>query len=61
VYFPVSNTAGNLNEHLVERIQNKPSAIQKDEATDSDKDPHVIMYAKCLDKGKIKEDLVFCK
>jgi hypothetical protein len=56
----ISDTADDLNEQFVEKIRNKPYAIQINE-TNSTINTHLIMYARYVDENKIKENLLFYK
>jgi hypothetical protein len=50
--------AKDLNEQMVDQI-NKMSAIQINEAADSAKDVHLLMYIRYVYLGKIRGDFFF--
>lgn len=46
---------------MIEKMKGKEFGLQLDEATDSNKDAHLICYVRFLDDNIIVEDLLFCK
>ncbi|XP_076308575.1 zinc finger MYM-type protein 6-like [Tachypleus tridentatus] len=50
-----------LNNQLIEKLKGKEFRLKLDEATDSNKDAHLICYTRFMDGGTIGEDLLFCK
>lgn len=57
----IHDISENINEQLISKLKNKNFAIQLDEATDSNKDAHLICYIRFMDKTNIIEALLFCK
>jgi hypothetical protein len=48
----ISDIAEDLNEHFVEKIRNKPFAVQINKATHSAEDYHIITYVGYVDEKK---------
>ncbi|XP_075048007.1 zinc finger BED domain-containing protein 5-like [Mixophyes fleayi] len=57
----IQHMAEDLNDQLIEKIKGKEFALQLDEATDSNKDAHLICYTRFVDGENLVEDLLFCK
>ena len=57
----IQHMAEDLNDQLIEKIKGKEFGLQLDEATDSNKDAHLICYVRFVDGNDILEDLLFCK
>ncbi|XP_063813110.1 SCAN domain-containing protein 3-like [Pseudophryne corroboree] len=57
----IQHMAEDLNDQLIEKMKGKDFALQLDEATDSNKDAHLICYTRFVDCDNIVEDLLFCK
>ncbi|XP_075070632.1 protein FAM200A-like isoform X2 [Mixophyes fleayi] len=57
----IQHMAEDLNVQLIEKMKGKEFALQLDEATDSNKDAHLICYTRFVDGDNIVEDLLFCK
>ena len=53
--------AEDINDQLIEKIKGVEFGLQLDEATDNNKDAHLICYVRFIDGNNIKEDLLFCK
>ncbi|XP_075034451.1 zinc finger BED domain-containing protein 5-like [Mixophyes fleayi] len=53
--------AEDLNNQLIEKMKGKEFALQLDEATDSNKDAHLICYTRFVVGDNIVGDLLFCK
>jgi len=49
------------NDQLIEKIIENVFGLQLDEATDTNKDAHLICYVRFIDGDDIVEDLLFCK
>ncbi|KAJ1142762.1 hypothetical protein NDU88_009075 [Pleurodeles waltl] len=66
---PLSNTisrrindkADDINGQLICNLKGKDFTLQLDEATDNQKDTHLICYVRFVNEKKIVEDLSFCK
>jgi hypothetical protein len=52
VYRRISEREEDTNEQLVEKIRNKPSSVQIDDATDRAKDANLITYTKHAGEDK---------
>ncbi|XP_075223856.1 zinc finger MYM-type protein 6-like [Lycorma delicatula] len=50
-----------MNDQLIEKINGVEFGLQLDEATDNNKNAHLICYVRFIDGNDIKEDLLFCK
>ncbi|XP_046145958.1 SCAN domain-containing protein 3-like [Osmia bicornis bicornis] len=50
-----------INYQLIEKIKGVEFGLQLDEATDNNKDAHLICYVRFIDGNNITEDLLFCK
>jgi hypothetical protein len=57
----IHHIAEDLNDQLIEKMKGKEFGLQLDEATDSNKDAHIICYVRFLDDNIIVEDFLFCK
>jgi hypothetical protein len=57
----IHHIAEDLNDQLIEKMKGKEFGLQLDEATDSNRDAHLICYVRFLDDNIIVEDLLFCK
>jgi len=57
----INQMAEDLNDQLVEKIENKVFGLQLVEATDNNKDAHLICYVRFIDGDEMAEDLLFCK
>ncbi|XP_075454497.1 protein FAM200A-like [Ascaphus truei] len=57
----IEHMAEDLNDQLIEKIKGKEFGLQLDEATDNNKDAHLICYVRFIDGNDIVEDLLFCK
>lgn len=53
--------AEDLNDQLIEKIKNKAFGLQLDEATDINKNAHLICYVRFIDDDEMVEDLLFLK
>ncbi|KAL4099012.1 hypothetical protein QTP88_023513 [Uroleucon formosanum] len=57
----IHDISDNINEQLINKLKNKNFAIQLDEATDNNKDAHLICYIRFMDEINIIEELLFYK
>ncbi len=57
----IQHMAQDLNDQLIEKMKGNEFGLQLDEATDSNKDAHLICYVRFIDGCTIVEDLLFCK
>ncbi|XP_060846219.1 zinc finger BED domain-containing protein 5-like [Rhopalosiphum padi] len=57
----IHHMAEDLNDQLIEKIKEKEFGLQLDEATDNNKDAHLICYVRFIDGDDMVEDLLFCK
>lgn len=53
--------ADDLNDQLIEKLKEKAFGLLLDEATDINKDAHLICYIRFIDNDDMVEDLLFCK
>lgn len=57
----IQHMGEDLNAQLIEKLKGSEYGLQLDEATDNNKDAHLICYVRFLDGNSIVEDLLFCK
>ncbi|XP_069092632.1 protein FAM200A-like [Pleurodeles waltl] len=57
----INDMADDINDQLMCNLKGKDFALQLDEATDTQKDTHLICYVRFVNEKKIVEDLLFCK
>ncbi|XP_050522096.1 zinc finger BED domain-containing protein 5-like [Daktulosphaira vitifoliae] len=57
----IHHMADDLNDQLIEKLKEKAFGLQLDEATDINKDAHLICYIRFIDNDDMVEDLLFCK
>jgi hypothetical protein len=57
----IQHIAEDYNGQLIEKLKGKEFGLQLDEATDNNKDVHLICYVRFIDGNNIVEDLLFCK
>ncbi|KAL4126049.1 hypothetical protein QTP88_010281 [Uroleucon formosanum] len=57
----IHHMADDLNDQLIEKLKKKAFGLQLDEATDINKDAHLICYIRFIDNDDMVEDLLFCK
>ncbi|XP_067120060.1 zinc finger BED domain-containing protein 5-like [Centruroides vittatus] len=57
----IQHMGEDLNIQLIEKLKGSEFGLQLDEATDNNKDAHLICYVRFLDGNSIVEDLLFCK
>ncbi|XP_067121346.1 zinc finger BED domain-containing protein 5-like, partial [Centruroides vittatus] len=57
----IQHMGKDLNIQLIEKLKESEFRSQLDEATDNNKDAHLICYVRFLDGNSIVEDLLFCK
>ncbi|XP_069059689.1 protein FAM200A-like [Pleurodeles waltl] len=57
----INDMANDINDQLICNLKGKDFALQLDEATDNQKDTHLICYVRFVNEKKIVEDLLFCK
>jgi len=53
--------ADDLNDQLIEKLKEKAFGLQLDEATDMNKNAHLICYIRFIDNDDMVEELLFCK
>lgn len=57
----IGDIAEDVQHQLLEKLRDKLFSIQLDEATDSNKDAHLIAYVRFCDGISAVEELLFCK
>jgi len=57
----INHIAEDLNDQLIEKIKEKVFGLQLNEATDTNKDAHLICYVRFIDGDDIVENVLFCK
>lgn len=57
----IHHMAEDLNDQLIEKIKKSEFGLQLDEATDTNKDAHLICYVRFIDGDDMVEDLPFVK
>lgn len=57
----IHHMADDLSDQLIEKLKEKAFGLQLDEATDINKDAHLICYIRFIDNDDMVEDLLFCK
>lgn len=57
----IDDIAVDISDQLLNQLKDKEFAIQLDEATDSNKDAHLICYVRYVHEKQLTEDLLFCK
>jgi hypothetical protein len=53
--------ADDLIDQLIKKINEREFRLQLDDATDTNKDTHLICYVRFIDDDDMVEDLLFCK
>ena len=54
----IQHMAKGLNDHLIKKMNGKNVRLQLDDATDSNRDAHLISYTQFMVGDKIFEDLL---
>ncbi|KAL4101100.1 hypothetical protein QTP88_012347 [Uroleucon formosanum] len=57
----IHHMTDDLNDQLIEKLKEKAFGLQLDEATDINKDAHLVCYIRFIDNDDMVEDLLFCK
>ncbi|XP_069098337.1 protein FAM200A-like [Pleurodeles waltl] len=57
----INDMDDDINDQLISNLKGKDFALQLDEATENQKDTHLICYVRFVNEKKIVEDLLFCK
>lgn len=57
----IEHIAEDINDQLIKKIRDSEFGLQLDEATDNNKDAHLICYIRYVDSKSIAEELLFCK
>ncbi|XP_069063747.1 zinc finger BED domain-containing protein 5-like [Pleurodeles waltl] len=57
----INDMADDINDQLICNLKGKDFALQLDEATDNQKDTHLICYVRFVNEKNIVEDLLFFK
>lgn len=57
----IQHMAESLNNHLIDKMEGKNFSLQLDDATDSNRDAHLISYTQFVVGDKNFEDLLFLK
>ncbi|KAF7490370.1 SCAN domain-containing protein 3 [Sarcoptes scabiei] len=57
----INHMAKDITNQLVEKLRGREYGLQLDEATDSNKDAHLICYVRFFEDNSMIEDLLFCK
>lgn len=57
----INDISDNINEQLINKLKDNNFSIQLNEATDCNKDAHLICYVRFMDGINVIKELLFCK